>query len=678
MQAVDEEGFAARSEQPSFVPVLVRHRAELAGLRAEWDELARLASPRHPFLDAGWQLAWLESHPRGLQPWVWITRDVQGRLRALWPLARRWRHGLRCLQWLAEDSGADELDILLHPEADLAAARALYQAAMRRRGWDWMRLQSIQPGGILARLSSSSAPSPFVEAGLELPFLPLPHSLDALLAARSPNFRSEVRRRRRRMEHALPGLICRCAEGALAVSREMPTLMRLHQNRREQKQDAGIFARAEVRQFHLRLLQMMAARTQPRLYWLEAQGRPLAALYGFACAARFLFFQSGFDPSVASLSPGTVLLSHVLEDCMLRQEREFDFLRGDEAYKSRWTRQSRQALVWEAARTRRGAWYQRGRSSRLINVCRQWKSRPRGHSGPSADQDSNPGSSPHTAKPDPASAPPSLATSSRHDWRYQIQAGLWYVRHARNWPRILLHKIFHRDLSAVQLRNGLEIEFLPGDVSLWQIGEIFWRGVYDRQFASVSMEAESWIVDLGANIGAFSVYAARRWGAGRRLLAVEPNPACAAVLRRNLRRNGLAAARVLEVAVSARSGPARLFQDHRATDARLMPGSAETAPGLRVPCLRLEQVLAEIPRVALLKLDIEGEEYGLLWADSSAWRKVERLALEYHERAPEARPAAALLNRLRELGFEIVHHAQPESHLGYVLAQRAAHRKAAA
>lgn len=680
MQAVDEDEFAARSEQPPLVLALLRRRAELACLRAEWDELARLAAPRHPFMDAGWQLAWLESHARNLQPWVWTARDAQGRLRALWPLARRWRRGLRCLHWLAEDSGGDELDILLHPAADLATARALYQAAMRRRGWDWMRLQSIQPTGILAQIFNSSAPTATVRTGLELPFLPLPSSLDALLAARSPNFRSEVRRRRRRMEHALPGLTCHCAEGAPAVAREMPTLMRLHRDRREQKQDAGIFARAEVREFHQRLLPALAARTQPRLYWLEAQGRPLAALYGFARADRFLYFQSGFDPSAAGFSPGTVLLSHVLEDCMRRQEREFDFLRGDEAYKSRWTRQSRQALAWETARTRRGAWYQRGRNSRLVSICRQWKYRSRGHSGRKTDEahPNQPATSACATEQSAAGAPPSLATASRHDWRYQIQAGFWYVRHARNWPHILLHKIFHRDLTAIQLRNGPEIEFLPGDAALWQIGEIYWRGVYDRHFTSASIEAGSWIVDLGANIGAFAVHAARRWGAGEHLLAVEPNPACAAVLRRNLRRNGLEAARVLEAAVSARPGPARLFQDARATDARLMPGAEDGAAGLRVPCLRLEQVLAEIPRVGLLKLDIEGEEYGLLWAENTVWEKVERLALEYHERAPEARPAAALLNRLRELGFDIVHHAQPESHLGYVLAQRAARQKAAA
>lgn len=679
MQAEDDNEFAGGSEQPASALALIRERGALACLRAEWDELARLAAPWHPFLDAGWQLAWLDSHARGWEPWVWSARDAQGRLRGLWPLARRRRHGLRCLQWLAEDSGGDELDILLHPAAEPATARELYEAAMRQRGWDWMKLQSIAPNGVLAQFISSSGHAEMAKADLELPYLPLPSSMDDLLAARSHNFRAEVRRRRRRMEEGLPGLSCRCAEGAVEVEKEMPTLIRLHQNRREQKHDAGIFASAEVREFHQRLLRTLAPRTQPRLYWLEAQGRRLAALYGFACAGRFLYFQSGFDGNAAQYSPGTVLLSHVLEDCIRRQEREFDFLRGDEAYKSRWTRQSRKALVWEAVRNRRGDWYQKVRESRVISQCRQWKFHAHSASGRKANEAKNPAAtSLNPSERGGAATPPTLATASRHDWGYQMQAGLWYVRHARNWPGVLLHKIFHHDLTALELRNGVEIEFMPGDVSLWQIGEIYWRGVYDRQFSALTMESEGWIVDLGANIGAFAIYAARRWGGGERLVAVEPNPACAAVLRRNLRRNGLGAARVLEFAVSARPGPARLFQDIRSTDARLMPGAADRASGLQVPCLRLEQVLAKIPRVALLKLDIEGEEYGLLWAETAAWRKVERLALEYHERAPEARPAAAVLERLRELGFEIVHHAQPETHLGYVLAERAARQKAAA
>ena len=45
-----------------------------------------------------------------------------------------------------------------------------------------------------------------------------------------------------------------------------------------------------------------------------------------------------------------MLLTCVLEDCIRRGEREFDFLRGSEAYKSRWTQESRRDVDLHMAR----------------------------------------------------------------------------------------------------------------------------------------------------------------------------------------------------------------------------------------------------------------------------------------------------------------------------------------
>ena len=44
-------------------------------------------------------------------------------------------------------------------------------------------------------------------------------------------------------------------------------------------------------------------------------------------------YNSGFDPLHAKLAPGIVLLTHVIRDAINRGVPEFDFLRGEEAYK---------------------------------------------------------------------------------------------------------------------------------------------------------------------------------------------------------------------------------------------------------------------------------------------------------------------------------------------------------
>ena len=44
-------------------------------------------------------------------------------------------------------------------------------------------------------------------------------------------------------------------------------------------------------------------------------------------------YNSGFQPQRAGLSPGVVLLAHVVRDAIERGRRRFDFLRGEERYK---------------------------------------------------------------------------------------------------------------------------------------------------------------------------------------------------------------------------------------------------------------------------------------------------------------------------------------------------------
>ena len=44
-------------------------------------------------------------------------------------------------------------------------------------------------------------------------------------------------------------------------------------------------------------------------------------------------YNSGFAPERAALSPGVVLLAHLVRDAIGRGRKKFDFLRGEERYK---------------------------------------------------------------------------------------------------------------------------------------------------------------------------------------------------------------------------------------------------------------------------------------------------------------------------------------------------------
>lgn len=347
-------------------PVLLASRQyarTLAPLERGWKQLQHRAGLVNPFLSWEWQSAWVAHLPRGITPVVVAQPFADGSLAGVLALQRRRCQGLMQLEFLGEGSGGDELDCLLDPAAPPGIAARLLQAALRQRRWQRLRMESADAHGALASAwyGLLAHKLPRREPGEWLPTLELPAGFDFFLANQSSNFRAELRRRRRRFVRQWPDARLECATTPSAVTQALPHLFHLHNARRRQKTGVGVFESPRLRAFHLRAAPALAARAAARIYLLRTPGAVLAALYGFeggpTGARRFLYFQSGFDPAAAAFSPGTVLLGAVIEDCMARQLQRFDFLRGEEGYKLRWTSQRHCSLRLLAAQgLLGGAW----------------------------------------------------------------------------------------------------------------------------------------------------------------------------------------------------------------------------------------------------------------------------------------------------------------------------------
>jgi FkbM family methyltransferase len=122
------------------------------------------------------------------------------------------------------------------------------------------------------------------------------------------------------------------------------------------------------------------------------------------------------------------------------------------------------------------------------------------------------------------------------------------------------------------------------------------------------------VVDAGANIGAFSVPAARAIGPTGTLIAIEMMPRTAARLRANLARNGVVA-EVVETAlasVSGRSVTAKIDPARGGQATLALAHTLDRGETLTVVTRTLDEVLAAVGDIALLKLDIEGAELDAL------------------------------------------------------------------
>lgn len=120
------------------------------------------------------------------------------------------------------------------------------------------------------------------------------------------------------------------------------------------------------------------------------------------------------------------------------------------------------------------------------------------------------------------------------------------------------------------------------------------------------------VYDLGANVGFYTVICARLVGAEGRVVAVEPFPASADIIRHNARINGFDTVDVVEAAIAGAPGRGWLqTQNHDAVTFRL--SSDRDAAGLDVALTSVDALVGDgFPLPNVIKVDVEGAEVAAL------------------------------------------------------------------
>jgi len=157
------------------------------------------------------------------------------------------------------------------------------------------------------------------------------------------------------------------------------------------------------------------------------------------------------------------------------------------------------------------------------------------------------------------------------------------------------------------------------------------------------------ILDCGANIG-ISVLNFKRQYPNASIVAFEPDPRIAAVLRRNLQRNAAADVDVVEAAVWRENSRAR-FSCDGADGGRL---------GSLPPTFEREIIIDTVDlsgfisgTVDLIKLDVEGAEFDVVDSIADSLDHVRNLVIECHVRASTMGELGRMLSMIESAGFLI-------------------------
>jgi CelD/BcsL family acetyltransferase involved in cellulose biosynthesis len=319
--------------------VRVERLEALEDVRDEWDALA--SATRNVFATWEWASLWWRHFGESRTLLAHACRSADGRLVGILPLYL-WRQRPFRIVRVVGHGQADQLGPICLPEDRTAVAGALRRLLVDVRADVFLAERVAREEGWSALLDAEeirAEPSPVVRLDVE--------TWQDFLRARSRNFRDQARRRERRLAE-LHEVRYRLAD-AETLDADLEALFSLHRARWSGTQTD--FGRSEA--FHRELAARLLERGRLRLWLLEVDGRPRAALHGFRLGDVESFYQSGRDPTFDDRSVGFVVLLHAIREALADGMKEYRLLLGGEPYKYRFANDDREVVTLATTRTRR-------------------------------------------------------------------------------------------------------------------------------------------------------------------------------------------------------------------------------------------------------------------------------------------------------------------------------------
>ena len=208
------------------------------------------------------------------------------------------------------------------------------------------------------------------------------------------------------------------------------------------------------------------------------------------------------------------------------------------------------------------------------------------------------------------------------------------ISECKNWPQIILTKIFGFKLNTIILKDDTKI-FVGGKIGkadLSMFAEIWHEKYYNP--SGFEIKENDTIFDIGANNGFFSIFAAGKAKYGK-VYAFEPVPYLAEKINKTTNINNLKNIKVENIAVGD-NNEKRIFYISKSHNGchSLYKRCGETEK-IEISITTLEKYCKDnnIQKIDFLKLDCEGAEYEIITKENINFIKntIRLISMEYHD-----------------------------------------------
>lgn len=200
--------------------------------------------------------------------------------------------------------------------------------------------------------------------------------------------------------------------------------------------------------------------------------------------------------------------------------------------------------------------------------------------------------------------------------------------------------VVEAELRFDYLENGKAVPFAIPKSELFRLRNVFEAEEYAIP-NSYKINKDSVIVDVGGNIGSFSLYA-RHWNKDCKIHVFEPNPQVFPLLEHNTK--GIGNITLNKVALGDKDGEINLYQHPGNTGCTSTTFQHEKAEKVSVEVQTSGKALEAlgVKKINVLKIDTEGAEVGILKGMQHLLPNTDIIMLEYHSEKDRREIDAAL------------------------------------
>ncbi len=242
------------------------------------------------------------------------------------------------------------------------------------------------------------------------------------------------------------------------------------------------------------------------------------------------------------------------------------------------------------------------------------------------------------------------------------------IKICKNWHVIIFSKLFNLKIKNIELKDGVKfsVDGIIPKADLSMLVETWFN--HDYTPLGFEIGEKDLVIDIGANNGFFSIFAAKKATSGH-VISFEPVPELVNKIKTNIDLNKISNIKLEQLAVSNKKGHIEFYISKTHNGCHSLFKRSASDDKIIINTIKLEDYCFEnkIQKINLLKMDCEGAEYDIFNSLSAKFLKnnIEKISMEYHDIIGEHKHGE-IINQLKNNGFSTK--VLGDSNSGYIYA----------